>query len=158
MAKKDSKKKAKKDGPGVPQDAVEAVRAAVERTFHASAESAQSTRERTRELMDEVAAAAARVRQAFDDLRLLEDLKGLRAEVDALARRVAALEGTAPAEAGAAKPASTRAGKSTGRTSAAKSSTGRSRTAAKSSGTSKPRTGKRASSRSTGSQGRSTGT
>src|SRR5919197_1972295 len=101
MAKKDSKKKAKKDGTGVPQDAVEAVRAAVERTFHASAESAQSTRERTRELMDEVAAAATRVRQAFDDLRLLEDLKGLRGDVEALARRVSALEDRA------AKPAST---------------------------------------------------
>src|ERR687883_108026 len=93
MAKKNSKKKEKRAGRGGPQDAVEAVRAAVERTFQASAEGAQSTRERTRELIDEVASAATRVRQTFEELRVLDELKGLRGEVDALARRVAELEG-----------------------------------------------------------------
>src|SRR5919206_881794 len=92
MAKKDSKKKEKRAGRGGPQDAVEAVRAAVERTFQASAEGAQSTRERTRELIDEVASAATRVRQTFEELRVLDELKGLRGEVEALARRVSELE------------------------------------------------------------------
>src|SRR5947207_9845935 len=109
MAKKDSKKKDKRAGRAGPQDAVEAVRAAVERTFQASAEGAQSTRERTRDLIDEVASAAIRVRQTFEDLRVLEELKGLRGEVDALSRRVAELEGAGRAGARAGgRTASTR--------------------------------------------------
>src|ERR671921_176994 len=92
MAKKDKKKPKKKDNPGA--DAVGAVRTAVERTFQATADSAQSTRTRAQDLVDEVAGAAARVREMIEEIRVLEDLKGLRAEVDALARRVAALEGS----------------------------------------------------------------
>ena len=89
MAKKD-KKKSKKDNK--PADAVGAVRTAVERTFQATADSAQSTRTRAQDLVDEVAGAAGRVREMIEDIRVLEDLKRLRTEVETLTRRVAALE------------------------------------------------------------------
>src|SRR5215210_7936324 len=89
MAKKD-KKKGKKDPK--PADAVGAVRTAVERTFQATADSAQSTRTRAQDLVDEVAGAAGRVREMIEDIRVLEDLKRLRAEVETLTNRVAALE------------------------------------------------------------------
>ena len=84
MAKKDKKKKDKKGSDAA--DTVEAVRSAVERTFQATAEGAATTSKRTRTLVDEIAHAAARVRES------LEDVRGLRAEIEALARRVAALE------------------------------------------------------------------
>ena len=105
MAKKD-KKKSKKD-KSRPVEAVGAVRSAVERTFQATAEGAQTTRDRAAELVDEVAGAAAgRVRGVVD-----EQLKGLRREVEALSRRIAELEksrrGTATAS--KRKPAGTRA-------------------------------------------------
>ena len=104
MAKKDKKKSKKKDNPGA--DAVGAVRTAVERTFQATADSAQSTRTRAQDLVDEVAGAAARVREMIEQVGVLEDLKGLRGEVEKLARRVAALEGgSKPA---ASKPASSK--------------------------------------------------
>src|SRR4051794_16290153 len=99
MAKKD-KKKPKKDAK--PADAVGAVRTAVERTFQATADGAQSTRTRAQDLVDEVAGAAGRVREMIEDIRVLEDLKGLRTEVEALTRRVAALEGSSSTR---AKPA-----------------------------------------------------
>jgi hypothetical protein len=100
MAKKD--KKSKKDNK--PAEAVGAVRTAVERTFQATADSAQSTRTRAQDLVDEVAGAASRVREMIEDINVLEDLKRLRNEVETLTRRVAALEGKpAPAK----KPAST---------------------------------------------------
>ena len=89
MAKKD-KKKSKKDNK--PADAVGAVRTAVERTFQATADSAQSTRTRAQDLVDEVAGAAGRVREMIEDIRVLEDLKRRRTEVETLTRRVAALE------------------------------------------------------------------
>ena len=91
MAKKDKKKSKKKDNPGA--DAVGAVRTAVERTFQATAGSAQSTRTRAQDLVDEVAGAAGRLREMIEQVGVLEDLKGLRGEVESLARRVAALEG-----------------------------------------------------------------
>jgi polyhydroxyalkanoate synthesis regulator phasin len=100
MAKKD-KKKAKKEAK--PADPVGAVRTAVERTFQATAGSAQSTRTRAQDLVDEVAGAAGRVREMIDDMRVLEDLKGLRTEMEALSRRVAALEAAPPAKAPAAR-------------------------------------------------------
>ena len=106
MAKKDKKKSKKKDTPGA--DAVGAVRTAVERTFQATADSAQSTRTRAQDLVDEVAHAAARVREMIEQIGVLEDLKRLRAEVESLARRVAALEtASKPAarKATASKPA-----------------------------------------------------
>jgi hypothetical protein len=91
MAKKDKKKKDKQKGSDAA-DAVEAVRSAVERTFQATAEGAATTSKRTRTLVDEIGHAAARVRETLEELRVLEDVRGLRAEIEALARRVAALE------------------------------------------------------------------
>src|SRR5918995_5158875 len=88
MAKKDSKKSGKKDKAAAgAAEAVEAVRAAVERTFTASAEGAKSTRGRAKD----VTAAANRIREVLEE-RVLEELKGLRSDVEGLARRVAALE------------------------------------------------------------------
>jgi hypothetical protein len=138
MAKKDKKKKDAK-GSGAA-DAVEAVRSAVERTFQATTEGAAGTQRRTRELVDEVAHAAARIRETLEDIRLLDELKGLRGELDALARRVAALED------GGAKPAARRrtatrakasTTKSTGTTRAKSSGTGTTR--AKPAGTTRSR-------------------
>jgi hypothetical protein len=99
---KDKKKKGggKKDGRGGPGDAVEAVRTAVERTFMATAEGAQITRDRAQELVDEITSAANRVREALEELDLVEELRGLRADVEKLARRVTALE---PSGGGAAQ-------------------------------------------------------
>ena len=91
MAKKDKKKKDKQKGSEAA-DAVAAVRSAVERTFQATAEGAASTSKRTRTLVDEVAAAASRIRETIEDLKILEDVRSLRAEIEGLARRVAALE------------------------------------------------------------------
>ena len=87
MAKKDKKKSKKKDNPGA--DAVGAVRSAVEKTFQATADSAQSTRTRAQDLVDEVASASKRVREMIEQIGVLEDLKK---QVDALSSRVAALE------------------------------------------------------------------
>jgi hypothetical protein len=132
MPKKD--KNSKKSAKGGTADAV---RGAVERAF----EGAGVTQKRTREVVDEVAHAAARVRAALEDLRLLEDVRGLKAEVEALASRVAALEGAArparstgrstAARAKAATPA-TRSTKSAGTTAQAAKPAGR---ATKSAGT-----------------------
>src|SRR5215217_5866015 len=86
MPKKDSKKKGKKDKAAAgAAEAVEAVRAAVERTFTASAEGAKSTGGRAKD----VTAAANRIREVLED-RVLEELKGLRGDVEGLARRVSA--------------------------------------------------------------------
>jgi len=105
MAKKDKKKSKKKDISGT--DPVGAVRTAVERTFQATADSAQSTRTRAQDLVDEVAGAAAKVREMIEQVGVLEDLKGLRGEVESLARRVSALEG-GPSSKPAAKRATPR--------------------------------------------------
>jgi hypothetical protein len=91
MAKKDKKKKDNKGSDAA--SAVEAVRSAVERTFQATTEGAEGTQKRTRALVDEVAHAAVRIRETIEDLRVLEDVRGLRREIETLARRVAALEG-----------------------------------------------------------------
>jgi hypothetical protein len=153
MAKKDKKKSKKKDNPGA--DAVGAVRTAVERTFHATADQAQSTRTRAQDLVDEVAGAAGRLREMVEQLGVLEDIKK---QVEALSGRVAALErggGSAkPAATTSRKPAASRkraasrkpaARKTAARKTAAKSSgttrkaaSSRRKPAAKSSGTSKP--------------------
>jgi septal ring-binding cell division protein DamX len=90
MAKKD--KKGKKDKPPEASDVVDRVRGAVERTFQATSEGAGPARDMGRSLLDEVASAAQRIRESFDDLRVLEDVRGLRSEVEALSKRVAALE------------------------------------------------------------------
>jgi uncharacterized protein YoxC len=111
MPKKDKKKaaEAKKDKSRDPADVVDAVRGAVERTFQATTGSTEGARDRGRSLLDDVASAAQRIRESFDDLRVLEDVRGLRAEVDALSRRVAQLEKqAAAAPAAKAKPAPAR--------------------------------------------------
>src|SRR3954452_13595242 len=102
MAKKDKKSSKKKDGRE-PSDVVDAVRGAVERTFQATAGQTEGARDRGRTLLDEVASAAQRIRESFDDLRVLEDVRGLRSEIQALSERVAALEKSVAAP--AAKPA-----------------------------------------------------
>jgi len=114
MPKKD-KKAAKKEKGREPADVVDAVRGAVERTFQATTGSTEGARDRGRSLLDDVASAAQRIRESFDDLRVLEDVKGLRSEVEALSKRVAELEkkqaaaAAAPAAAAEpAKPATTR--------------------------------------------------
>ena len=112
MAKKDKKAPKKKDGRD-PSDVVDAVRGAVERTFQATAGQTEGARDRGRNLLDEVASAAQRIRESFDDLRVLEDVRGLRNEIKALSERVAALERAAatPASpaAAAVKPAAPKA-------------------------------------------------
>jgi len=105
MAKKDKKKPKKQP---TPADPVGAVRTAVERTFQATADSAQSTRTRAQDLVDEVAGAAGRLREMIEDTGVAEDLKGLRTEVEALSRRVAALEAVPATRPARAKPAAAR--------------------------------------------------
>ena len=74
-----AKKNKKKDKTGSDAaEAVEAVRSAIERTFQATSEGAAGTQKRTRALVDEVAHAAARIRETIEDLRVLEDVRGLR--------------------------------------------------------------------------------
>ena len=109
MAKKDKKSSKKNDGRD-PADVVDAVRGAVERTFQATTGSTEGARDRGRNLLDDVASAAQRIRESFDDLRVLEDVRGLRNEVDALSRRVAELEKQAakPASAATARSAPAR--------------------------------------------------
>jgi hypothetical protein len=144
---KSSKKKDKKDG--AQSEAVDAIRAAIERGLQVSAEGAQATRERTRELVDEIASAAGRVRQSLEDMRVLDELRKLRTEVEALATRVAALERPraatpattatstassppAAAKSRAKKTTSTRARKPAARKSAAKKATARKSTSSRS--------------------------
>ena len=85
MAKKEKKGTAAKEAAS-PADAV---RSAVEQAFAATAGGAAQTRGRAQEIVDDITSAASRVREALGPL---DDLRGLRAEVDSLARRVAALE------------------------------------------------------------------
>jgi RNA polymerase primary sigma factor len=150
MAKKDKKKSKKKDNPGA--DAVGAVRTAVERTFHATADQAQSTRTRAQDLVDEVAGAAGRLREMVEQLSVLEDIKK---QVEALSSRVAALErggGSAkPAATTSRKPAArkTAARKTAARKTAARKTAAR-KTAAKSSGTRKAASSRKPAAKSSG--------
>jgi hypothetical protein len=96
MAKKDKKKKDKQDSG--TSDPVEAVRSAVERTLKATSEGSAGAQKRGRDLVEEFAHAAQRVRESLADRKLLDDL---RKEVDSLRARVAALESSR------AKPAAT---------------------------------------------------
>jgi uncharacterized membrane protein YccC len=116
MAKK---KKDKKDG--AQAEAVDSIRAAIERGLQMSAEGAQATRERTRDLVDEIASAAGRVRQSLEDMRVLDELRKLRNEIETLGARVTALE----------RPGSSASSASSGAASAAKSSSARSSSAKK---------------------------
>ena len=148
MAKKDKKKSKKKDNPGT--DAVGAVRTAVERTFHATADQAQSTRTRAQDLVDEVAGAAGRLREMVDQLGVLEDIKK---QVEALSSRVAALERGG----GASKPA---ARKPAARKSTASRTTTRKPAAsrAKSSGTSRSTSSRSTAAKSSRPAAKSSGT
>lgn len=82
----------------------EMVRSAVDDAFAAAAgqaqNTAQSTRGRAQDLVDELTQVAGRVQQALDDLRpaTADAVRELRAEVRALAERVEALERRAGSE------------------------------------------------------------
>src|SRR6185369_18012295 len=88
---KDKKKKGKKDDKSV-EDALASIRSALERTLHLSAEGAQSTQKRTREIVDEIAGAAHKLRGTLEDMKVLDEVKRLRREVEGLASRVGSLE------------------------------------------------------------------
>jgi DNA topoisomerase I len=149
MAKKDKKKKDTKKGSGAT-DPVEAVRSAVERTLKATSEGTGTAGKRGRDLVDEVAHAAARFRDAMADLKVLDDLKR---EVESLRARVAALEGKAATTA----RSRTTASRSTASRSAAAKSTGTTRArSAASKSAAKPASSTRA--RSTSTRAKSTGT
>ena len=94
--KKDNDKKARRP---------EAVRSAVEQAFTATAgqggKAAEEARDRAQNLVDELAQAAGKVRDALDDLRppTADEVKALQSDIKKLERRVAKLE-----EATQAKP------------------------------------------------------
>jgi polyhydroxyalkanoate synthesis regulator phasin len=75
----------------------DAVRQAVDEAFQAAAGQAQFTRERAQDLVDELSGAAGRLRDVLEELRPAgtDDVRDLRAEVKALAERVAKLEAAA---------------------------------------------------------------
>jgi polyhydroxyalkanoate synthesis regulator phasin len=83
----------------------DAVRSAVDQAFQATGGGASQARDRAQDLVDELAQAAGRVREALDDLRPAssDEIRGLRADLRALEKRVAALE-KAPKAKGKAKP------------------------------------------------------
>ncbi len=110
MAKKDKKdkKKDKDKKDSGAADALEAIRSAVERTFQATAEGAAGTQKRTQNLVDEIAGAVARVRDTIEELKVLDDVRGLRTEIAALSARVSALESAVKGRGGRAKPATAR--------------------------------------------------
>ena len=146
MAKKDKKDKknnGKKDKAAAGAvEAVDAVRSAVERTFAATAEGAQSLRGPAQELAGELAVAANRIREVLED-RVLDELKGLRSDVEGLAQARLRARGEparrCPATTTAArKPAARRASSSAAqlvaaKRSSSKPSSSRSTSAAKSS-------------------------
>jgi polyhydroxyalkanoate synthesis regulator phasin len=115
------------------QSRADAVRAAVDQAFHATAGGAATTRERAQELADELAHAASRVREALDELRppTADELRALGRRIDALEKRLKALEGSGPAA--PAKRASAKRAPAK-RTSAAASGSARSRAKPPSSG------------------------
>jgi hypothetical protein len=118
-----AKKNKKKDKTGSDAaEAVEAVRSAIERTFQATSEGAAGTQKRTRALVDEVAHAAARIRETIEDLRVLEDVRGLREEIASLTSRVGALEGRVAEAWPPSRPAPTKASSRPAKPATAKSS------------------------------------
>ena len=76
----------------------EAVRSAVEQAFQTQATTAanatQGARDRAQDLVDDLAEAAGRVREAIDDLRppTAQEIRALRDDLANLEKRVAALE------------------------------------------------------------------
>ena len=120
MAKKDGKRKDRK-GSGAA-DTVEAVRNAVERALP------EGSRDRGRELVDEVARAVTRVRESLEQHGVFDEMGKLRNEVESLARRVANLErpGATTKAATSSRPAkatSTAAKRTRSKTSSTKRST-----------------------------------
>jgi polyhydroxyalkanoate synthesis regulator phasin len=87
MAKKKDKKPA---GRG------DAVRSAVDQAFQATAGQAGTARDRAQDIVDELTQAAGRVRDVLDELRppTGDELRSLQQSIDALEKRVAALEAT----------------------------------------------------------------
>jgi hypothetical protein len=152
MAKKDSSKKknAKKDkAPAGAVEAVEAVRNAVERTFAATAKEAQSLRGPAQEFAGDLANAANRIREVLES-RVLEELKGLRSDVEGLSKRVSALEGSGAATASkpaARKPAARRTSAGRGTASKRASSSTRASASKPASSTSRSSASKPAASR-----------
>jgi hypothetical protein len=84
-----------------PTSRTDAVRQAVDQAFQT-----QIPRERISELLDELGNTAGRLRGAVDEFRpaSVEEVKTLRADVQALTERVAALEAAAAKPEPAAKP------------------------------------------------------
>jgi polyhydroxyalkanoate synthesis regulator phasin len=73
----------------------DAVRSAVDQAFQATAGTAtQGARDRAQDLVDELAQAAGKVREALDDLRppTGEEIRALREDLEKLEKRVAKLE------------------------------------------------------------------
>src|SRR3954447_23523530 len=99
MAKKDKQAKKDKTG-GTAADAVDAIRSAIERGL----EGAGLTEKRQREVVEQVTGAAGRIRQTLEDLRVVDEVKDLRAQVETLATRVAELESGASARLAGAAP------------------------------------------------------
>src|SRR4051812_18675049 len=127
MAKKKEKGKKKKES-GSPADTL---RDAVERTFAGAASGTAGAQKRAQELFDEVTAAMAKVRDAVDERKLIDTLEHVRDQVEALARRVAALErgGGSSAAPDEKTVAAARAVPATGTTSKPKAATSRARSA-----------------------------
>jgi hypothetical protein len=151
MAKKDKKKK---DKPSSGQsDPLESVRSAVERTLKATGEGTAGAQKHARELVDEVAHAANRFREAMGELKVLDDLKK---EVAGLRQRVTALEGKATTSSAGPRRTATRS--TAAKRTAAKPAASRSRsTAAKKPAASRSRStaAKKPAAKSTGTATRS---
>jgi polyhydroxyalkanoate synthesis regulator phasin len=106
VAKRDDKKKSAKQ-----QSRTDAVRAAVDQAFQATADQAEGTQRRVQEIADELTSVAGRLREALDGARPVTatDLDALRADITGLTTRVAALEAAAAKPVPAArKPAARR--------------------------------------------------
>jgi polyhydroxyalkanoate synthesis regulator phasin len=84
------------------QQVPDAVRDAVERTIQATVGSAQSTRDRAQDAVDEIVRGVGR---AIDDRRPVtqEDVKALRKDLREIARRLDAIEQRLPAKRSPAK-------------------------------------------------------
>ena len=108
-------RKRDKDGDRSQPGRADAVRSAVNEAFSATAEQSAAAagqgREAAQDIVDQLAQAAGRVREVIDELRppTGDDVRGLRRSIEALERRVAALEQAqkAPARKPAAKRGST---------------------------------------------------
>jgi ABC-type transporter Mla subunit MlaD len=98
------------------------VRSAVDQAFSASAAQAEQGRERAQDIVDQLAQAAGRVRDVLDELRppTGDEVRSLRASIDSLEKRVAALEKAQDAQ---PKPAAKRASKPAAKRSSSASKT-----------------------------------